>query len=203
MKCKNRVCKKLIALQPTNYLRLAMQNCKAQKRKIMKKNTVLLLFLSMMMACQSGPDQAQMKESIKSLEKEIGAAGTPPPDKIEALQTALTNYADAFPTDSNSVKYLTKAGETARLLKNYDRAFAIFDKIMKDYPQSKEAPAAMFMKAFTLDNDLKKLDEAKAVYEAFLQKYPNDEFADDAQFLLKNLGKSPEEIIKGFEKKTE
>jgi TolA-binding protein len=36
-------------------------------------------------------------------------------------------------------------------------------------------------------------------YEAFLKKYPNDDFADDAQFLLKNLGKSPEEIIKGFE----
>ncbi len=169
----------------------------------MKKNTVLLLIISLFAACQAGPDKTKMVESIKSLEKEIGAAGTPPPDKIEALQTALIGYADAFPTDSNAVQYLTKAGETARLLKNYDKAFEVFDKIINDYPQSKEAPAAMFMKAFTLDNDLKKLDEAKQAYEAFLQKYPNDEFADDAQFLLNNLGKSPEEIIKGFEKKSE
>lgn len=203
MKSEIQESKKLKAMEATNYLRPALQNCKAQKRKIMKKNTVVLLFMSLLMACQPGPDQAKMVESIKSLEKEIGAAGTPPSDKIEALQTALIGYADAFPADSNSVKYLKKAGETARLLKNYDKAFEVFDKIIKEYPQSKEAAGAMFMKAFTLDNDLKKLDEAKAAYEAFLQKYPNDEFADDAQFLLNNLGKSPEEIIKGFEQKSE
>ncbi|MBI1227501.1 MAG: tetratricopeptide repeat protein [Bacteroidetes bacterium] len=169
----------------------------------MKKNTAILLFLSLFVACQSGPGKAEMSESINSLEKEIGAANTPPPDKIEALQTALIGYADAFPTDSLSVKYLSKAGETARLLHQYDKAFEIFDKIEKNYPSSKEAASAMFMKAFTLDNDMKKYDEAKPVYEAFIQKYPNDEFADDAQFLLKNLGKSPEEIIKGFEQKSE
>ena len=153
------------------------------------------------MACQSGPGKSEMAETIKSLEKEIGAAPQPPPDKIEALQNALIGYAAAFPTDSISVKYLSKAGETARLLRQFDKAFEIFDKIEKNYPQSKAAASAMFMKAFTLDNDLKKYDEAKLAYEAFLKKFPNDEFADDAQFLLKNLGKSPEEIIKGFEQK--
>ncbi len=165
----------------------------------MKKNSFYLLFMSLFIACQSGPNQAEMTESIKSLQQEIGATSQPPPDKVEAFQKALVDYADAFPADSNSVQYLSKAGETARLLRQFDRAFEIFDKIEKNYPESKAAAAAMFMKAFTLDNDLKKYEEARAAYEAFLKKYPNDDFADDAQFLLKNLGKSPEEIIKGFE----
>ena len=180
-----------------------MQNANAQKWKIMKKTTAILLFLSLLTACQSGPVKSDMAESITALEKEIGAAAQPAPDKLEALQTALISYADAFPKDSISVKHLSKAGETARLLRQFDKAIEIFGKIEKNYPESKAAAGAMFMKAFTLDNDLQKLDEAKLAYEAFLQKYPNDDFADDAQFLLKNLGKSPEEIIKGFEGKVQ
>ncbi len=165
----------------------------------MKKTTAILLLLALFAACQPGPDKTEMADAIKALEKEIGAAAQPAPDRVEALQAALVGYADAFPKDSLSVKYLSKAGETARLLRQFDQAIEIFGKIEKNYPNSKEAAGAMFMKAFTLDNDLKKLEAAKVAYEAFLQKYPNDEFADDAQFLLKNLGKSPEEIIKGFE----
>lgn len=162
-----------------------------------------MLFMSLFVACQSGPGKADMTKSIQTLENEIGAAAQPPPDKVEALQNALISYAVAFPEDSNSVKYLSRAGETARLLRQYDKAFEIFGKIEKNYPGTKEAATAMFMKGFTLDNDLKQLEEAKTAYEAFLEKYPNDEFADDAQFLLQNLGTSPEEIIKGFEKKAQ
>lgn len=169
----------------------------------MKKNFVILAIFSLLTACQStpsGPSQADMAANINNLEKEIGAAGQPPPEKLDSLQNALIAYADAFPKDSVSVKNLAKAGETARLSRQFDKAMEIFDRIQKNYPDSREATTAMFLKAFTLDNDLKKFDEAKTAYEAFLAKYPTDEFADDAQFLLKNLGKSPEEIVKGFEK---
>jgi len=167
---------------------------------MMKKTTVFLIFLALVAACQSGPDKNDMAENIKSLQKAVGEAAQPAPDQVEALQNALVGYAEAFPKDSLSVRYLSKAGETARLLRQFDKALEIFGKIEQDYPNSKEAAAAMFMTAFTLDNDLKKMDEAKTAYEAFLKKYPNDEFADDAQFLLNNLGKSPEELIREFEK---
>lgn len=142
-----------------------------------------------------------MTESIKGLEKEIAASPQPPTEKLDSLQKEFSAFAEAFPKDSLSVGYLSKAGEIAGILHQYDQAIAIFDKIQKNYPDSKAAASAMFMKAFTLDNELKKLDEAKAAYEAFIQKYPNDAFTDDAQYLLKNLGKSPEELIKEFEAK--
>lgn len=144
-----------------------------------------------------------MLEKIKALQKEVGDSPQPQPEKMIELQNAFTLYADAFPMDSLSAAYLAKASETARVLRQFDKALELCDKIVKAYPNSKEEANALFMKAFTLDNDLKRLDEAKLAYEAFLKKYPNDDFADDAQFLLNNLGKSPEEIIKGFEQKPE
>jgi len=57
----------------------------------------------------------------------------------------------------------------------------------------------MFLKAFTLDSEMQQFDKAKALYEEFIAKHPQDEFADDTKFLLENLGKSDEEIIKQFE----
>jgi tetratricopeptide (TPR) repeat protein len=166
----------------------------------MKKSANILCTILFFTACQSGPDKAGMAQNIKTIQAEIAAEPQPSPEKLVNLQNSLLLYADAFPEDSTSVKYLAKAGETARLLQQYDKALEVFDKIIKTYPNTKAAAAAMFMKAFTLDNDLKKFDEAKPAYEAFLKQYPNDEFADDAQFLLQNLGKSPEELIKEFEK---
>jgi TolA-binding protein len=166
----------------------------------MKKASILFLSFFYFAACQSDLKKEEMTESIQTLQKEIAAEQQPSPQKLDSLQNALMRYADAFPQDSTSAKYLAKAGETARLLQQYDKALEIFAKIEKNHPKSREAGAALFMKAFTLDNDLKRFDEAKTAYEAFLNQYPNDEFADDAQFLLNNLGKSPEEIIKGFEK---
>ena len=57
------------------------------------------------------------------------------------------------------------------------------------------------MIGFVQENDLQELETAKSTYETFLQKYPNDpDFADDAQNAIKMLGKSPDEIVKEFEK---
>ena len=49
------------------------------------------------------------------------------------------------------------------------------------------------------ENNLGDLNAAKSIYEQFLEKYPDDEFADDAAVSIKNLGKTPEELIKEFE----
>jgi len=107
-------------------------------------------------------------------------------------------FAILKPEDPKSPDYLHKAGETARAIKNFNRAIGIYDRVHTNYPEFAKAPQALFLKAFTYDNDLKNYDQARALYTEFLEKYPNDDFADDTQFLLKNLGKTDEEIIKGF-----
>ncbi len=102
------------------------------------------------------------------------------------------------PEDPQSPDYLHKAGETARAIRAFPRAIGIYDRIYAKYPQFEKAPQALFLKAFTYDNDLKDFAKARTLYTEFLEKFPNDDFADDTQFLLKNLGKSDEEIIQSF-----
>jgi TolA-binding protein len=105
-----------------------------------------------------------------------------------------------LPNDAQSGDYLHKAGETARSLRSFPKALEIYDWIILKYPNHPKAAQALFLKAFTYDNDLKKVEEARALYTEFLNKYPNDDFADDTKFLLENLGKNDEEIINSFGK---
>jgi len=102
------------------------------------------------------------------------------------------------PSDPKSPEYLHKAGETARAVRAFPKAVEVYDRIYAKYPNYEKAAQALFLKAFTYDNDLGDKATAKTLYEEFLKKFPNDDFADDTQFLLSNLGKNDEEIIKGF-----
>ena len=139
-------------------------------------------------------------EEITTLETEYGAN---PGKAIAQIGPLLAKYEEyvALPTGDEKMKvdYLLRAGEMAALINQYDKSLAYYGQILTDFPNSPKAATALFMQGYTLDDKLKKLDEAKAIYESFLQKYPNDDFADDAKFLLDNLGKSEEEIIKQFE----
>lgn len=110
---------------------------------------------------------------------------------------ALTN-----PNNPTSAELLLKAATTARTTaRNPEKALLIYDWVYNQFPAFEKAYQALFLKAFTLDNDMKELDEAKVFYEEFLAKYPDDEFAVSTKFLIENLGKSDDEIIKQFEKK--
>ncbi|MEL7020222.1 MAG: tetratricopeptide repeat protein [Bacteroidota bacterium] len=110
-------------------------------------------------------------------------------------------YALILPTRPEAADYLAKAGETARSVRNFPKALTYYSMISEKYPDSDKAAQAMFLRAFTLDNDLKKSEEARPLYEAFLKKYPNDDFADDTRFLLENLGRTDDEIIESFSDK--
>jgi TolA-binding protein len=108
------------------------------------------------------------------------------------------------PNDPQAADLLFKAAMTARsTARNPEKSLKIYDWIYNHFTAYDKAYQALFLKAFTLDNDMKKYDEAKIYYEQFLEKYPNDDFAASTKFLLENLGKSDEEIIKQFEKKNE
>lgn len=98
-------------------------------------------------------------------------------------------------SSEDSPVYIQKSAEIARALRNYPKALELYEEVLKKYPKSEQAEQALFLSAFTLDNDMKELERARTKYEAFLQQYPDSDFADDTQFLLQNLGKDEEEII--------
>ncbi|MFK7808615.1 MAG: tol-pal system YbgF family protein [Saprospiraceae bacterium] len=106
------------------------------------------------------------------------------------------------PGDPKAAELLFKAATTARTtVRNPEQALRIYDWIYNEFSNYEKSYHALFMKAFTLDDEMKQFDEAKKYYQKFLDKYPNDEFAVSSKFLLENLGKSDDEIIKQFEKK--
>ena len=107
------------------------------------------------------------------------------------------------PDRPSNADNLFKAAETARTIRAHEKALDIYKWIHDDYSDHPKAPQALFLQAFTLDNELGKIEEARTLYEKFIADYPGDDFADDAQFLLKNLGKSNEEIIKSFEQQNQ
>ncbi|MDQ3015581.1 MAG: tetratricopeptide repeat protein [Bacteroidota bacterium] len=116
---------------------------------------------------------------------------------VDASEAAVM----AQPELPSAPEYLHRAAETARTLRDIPKAISLYDWIIKRYPQHERGATALFLKAFTYDNDLKDYTNAKVYYEDFLVKYPNNEFAESAKFLLENLGKSDEELRQIIEEK--
>ena len=96
---------------------------------------------------------------------------------------------------------LLKAAGVAVSKGSANRALQLYYQVESRFPDHPKAPTALFMSGFIYENNLNKLDKAKETYEAFLERYPDDpDYADDARQALKLLGKSPEELIREFEK---
>lgn len=112
---------------------------------------------------------------------------------------ACEAYALAYPNTTKAADYLYKGTEVSRTLKTFTKSLTMYDWILEKYPQYEKAPTAMFLKGFIIENELNNADAAKKVYEEFLQKYPDSKLVDDVKFLLNNIGKSDEEIMKIIE----
>ena len=117
------------------------------------------------------------------------------------LMVLYSRYANTYPEDSLSPEFLYKAAEIARGAGDGRNAVRYFKLLLDKYPNYPKRAASIFMLAFTYENLLNDTANARKYYTEFIDKYPKHELADDARQLLKYLGKSPEEIVKSFEKK--
>lgn len=164
------------------------------------------LLITSCFACKEDPAKkiAVYEQRLSTLNQEMTAANGAIIDKAKATQFIETaeQYATLVET-SDPEKYVNltlKAAGLAKTIENPDKAIQLYKRISDKVPQHPKAPMALFMQGFIYENDMSDLSKAKEAYEAFLQKYPNDpDFVDDAQMALKNLGKSPEELIRQFE----
>lgn len=139
---------------------------------------------------------------IKGVGEKVFNSGSNNTINNEAAQTyvdACEAYALANPNSVAAPEFLYRASEVSRTLRSYSKTLSIYDWILETYPEYEKAATALFLKGFILDNDLKNIDAAKATYNEFLQKYPSNALADDVQFLIENIGKSDEEIMKAIE----
>lgn len=130
------------------------------------------------------------------------------PDKFGINKISAQKYVDAceayaigFPKDEMAPIYLYRAAEMARTLKTYPKALSIFDWLEEKYPDFEKTPTIVFLKGFMLENELNNKEAAIETYQRFLSTYPTDSLADDVQFLLNNIDKTDEEIMKMIDEK--
>jgi TolA-binding protein len=163
---------------------------------------LLLITVIGISACSS--NKSKMTAKIDGLEKEIKASKESyNKQKSEELMKAYIEYADTYKNDTVVPTYLFKAGELAMNINNAQKALELFERVYKEHPDYPKGADCMFLKGFIYDNMLQDLENAKNAYIDFIKKHPTHSFADDAQVLLQNLGKSPEELIKQFEEKNQ
>jgi len=193
-----------------------------KKTLIMKKYFLFLCTLAIFVACSNNEtgtatENAGQKVAVKAPQTEQaslkavqdaenalyskGNAGTFQKDKATAVATAYEQYIANYPQGSMAAEYLFKSAEIYRSLKQFDKAIGAYSRIHKEYATYEKAPHSLFLLGFSYENDVKDNAKAKEVYDLFLKENPEHELADDVQFSLKNLGRSPEDIIKDFDKK--
>ena len=111
-------------------------------------------------------------------------------------------YADANRYDKeNNPAFLFRAGEVARAIHQYEEAISLFGQVAENYPEHAKAPVALFLQATVYQDDLQDKEKAKTVYQSVIEKYPSDPWAEQARQLLLVIDKSPEELVKEFQKK--
>lgn len=167
--------------------------------RLFKSLSTLILAIVILSACSS--KQEILKSEIKTMEDELFADANKMIDKVKAkeLIAKYIQYGDEYPESQDAAQTLFKAGDMSMNLNMAKEAIEIFDRIMSKYPDYEKTPQCLFLKGYIFENNMGDLKMAKSIYEEFLAKYPEDEFADDAEVSIKNLGKSPEDLIKEFE----
>jgi tetratricopeptide (TPR) repeat protein len=151
-------------------------------------------------ACKSEKDKQY--EEIVAIEKSLFGDRTSFNDSIARVYlNKVQVYVDSFKDDQHRAELLFKSGEVLNGLGSYSFAIRKFQDLIGLYPNDPRAAESMFLCAFIYDTYLQNYDDAGRYYKMFLKKYPNHQLAKDAKISLDNLGKTPEELVKEFEKK--
>lgn len=166
---------------------------------------MLIASTFLIISCTDSKKQTSDKEvtieEITAFEGELfgGEMTTPDLKKAKELVQMYISYANNNPTDEKSPDLLFKAADISMNLDSGTNTIALFNRIIKEYPNYKNVATVMFLKGFVYEDQLQDYQNAAKCYMEFLEKYPESDFADDAQVSLNNLGKTPEELIKEFE----
>ncbi len=149
------------------------------------------------------PTIASVPQLLDSLKLALYNSPEPRPDR--SIGVRFMDVADAYallmPSAKDAPAYLFDAAKVAGYLGDFSRSIDLYQTVYEQFPDFEKAAQAIFMLGFVYDNDLKDFDKARTYYELYLKKYPEGAFAEQVQFLLENLGKSPEELLQELEAK--
>ena len=167
-----------------------------------KTSIVLAVALLLMVSCSK---QKKHYSDIENMEKKLYSENFTYDDKGKAeameLVTKYLSYAEMYPDDTLAPEFTFRAADLTMNFGDASKAINLYNKIIYTYPGYRRNPECLFLIAFIYDNHLQNYGKARQVYEEFLSRYPDHDFADDASMSIRNLGKSPEELVNEFENK--
>jgi TolA-binding protein len=107
------------------------------------------------------------------------------------------------PSSKEAPEALYHCAALYRTVKNDPlKAASTYESIAERYPKSEYAHKGLFAAGFMFANEMNNFAKAKTLYEKYLSMFPDSSMAKDAKFELKNLGKSPEEILQALQDTT-
>jgi outer membrane protein assembly factor BamD (BamD/ComL family) len=167
----------------------------------MKRNTItaIIIMSAFFIGCKPSRDKSVL--DIQKFEKNLYSQQTISFNKPkgDSLLKMYDDFVTRFPADSLSPVYLFKAINLTITEGDGNKALSLLDKFMKKYPDHPKVPVCAFFKGYVYENILKNMDLAKENYLIYIEKYPDDVFVKDARMAIKNLGKTPDQMIKEFE----
>ncbi|MBC7383432.1 MAG: tetratricopeptide repeat protein [Bacteroidia bacterium] len=144
-------------------------------------------------ACQSPKEKALAH--IKSLESNDSAFSN---QLMSQLKTAYLDFTKNYPDDEHTPEFMFRAAQRCIVLQQPSEAVILLGTIGEKYSKSPFTEDALFLEAYTYENNLNDTLHARAYYVSFLKKYPKGELAEDARLAIDNLGRSPEDIVAGL-----
>ncbi|MCF8330960.1 MAG: tetratricopeptide repeat protein [Bacteroidales bacterium] len=151
---------------------------------------------------EAASKEAQM-QAINELEEELFTDIDGPVNKDSArlLIKRYVKFADDFSKeDSLASNYLFKAARIDIALEAHNAALKRLKRLEATYPESSYMPQVLIFRGTIYEDNLKDYNKAEKAYRRLMDEYPDSEFADDAEMLIKTLGKDLNEIIEEFEK---
>ncbi len=161
---------------------------------------ILFSLLVLFTACK--PSEEKLMDNIQKAETALFGDNQNFKFDDALAREAVKAYGDFvkhYPKHEKAPEILLKSADLHRALKEHAVALELYQTIERDYQDFPKLPHVIFLQGFVYENEMAQLDKAKERYETFLSKYPDHELSEDVRFSLKNLGKTPEEIIREFE----
>ena len=166
------------------------------------KNITKILFLAIMaigmFACgEKKLTENDLVEAEKTLFNDDMTANA---EAVPAVVTQFCKFAEQNPDCVNAPEWLFKALEISVNYLDAEKTIEIGNQLIENYPEFEKTPVGMFiLGSFVYEDKLHDLDKAREMYERILAEYPDSEFVPSVEASLRNLGKTPEELIQEFE----
>jgi outer membrane protein assembly factor BamD (BamD/ComL family) len=167
----------------------------------MKRSTIIssIAIVAIFTGCKPSYDKSVTE--IKNLETRLYSQQAMTFNKVkgDSLLKMYDDFISRFPGDSLSPVYLFRAANLTITEGDGNKSLALLDQFVSKFPNHPKVPVCLFLKAFVYENLLKNMELAKINYLLYIKKYPGGEYVRDAQMSVKNLGKTPEQMIREFE----